>query len=134
MRCRNLRPIRFWRRFVRQFASPLIYILLFALAFDLGVWLYEGGAGWPVDALAIAVILLLNASLGLYQEHRSEAALAQLRTMAAAQAWVLRDGQLVRVATPGIVPGDWVRLEAGDRLPADGRVRTPMAPWSTNRC
>jgi P-type Ca2+ transporter type 2C len=118
----ELPAVPLWRRFARQFASPLIYILLFALGFDLVVWVYEGAAAWPVDALAIAVILLLNAGLGLYQEHRSEAALARLRTLSAAQAWVLRDGQLVRVATTQIVPGDWVRLEAGDRLPADGRV------------
>ena len=112
-----------WRRFLRQFASPLIYILLFALAFDLAVWLYEDAAGWPVDALAIALILLLNAGLGLYQEQRSEAALASLRALASAQTWVLRDGQLVRLPSTEVVPGDWVRLEAGDRVPADGRLR-----------
>ena len=43
-------PDPLWRRFVRQFASPLIYILLFALAFDLGLWLYEGAHGWPIEA------------------------------------------------------------------------------------
>ena len=111
-----------WRRFLRQFASPLIYILLFALAFDIGLWLYEGGRTWPIEALAIALILLLNAALGLYQEQRSEAALARLKALAGAQAWVLRDGQLVRLATHALVPGDRVRLEAGDRIPADGTL------------
>jgi Ca2+-transporting ATPase len=52
-----------WRRFVRQFHSPLIYILLFALAFDLGLWLYEGAHAWPIEATAIALILLFNAAL-----------------------------------------------------------------------
>jgi len=116
-------PDPLWRRFLRQFASPLIYILLFALAFDMAVWLYEGAAGWPVDALAIAVILLLNAGLGLYQEYRSESALSRLRALAGSQSWVLRDGQLTRIASTELVPGDWVRLEAGDRIPADGRLR-----------
>jgi Ca2+-transporting ATPase len=119
-------PEAFWRRFLRQFASPLIYILLFALAFDLALWIYEGASTWPVDALAIAVILLLNAGLGLYQEQRSETALARLRAMASAHAWVLRDGQLVRIASTEVVPGDRIRVEAGDRLPADGRLRDPQ--------
>jgi Ca2+-transporting ATPase len=108
------------RRFVRQFASPLIYILLFALVFDLGVWIYEGAEGWPIEAIAIAFILLLNAVLGLYQELRSEAALTRLKALAAAQSWVLRDGQLVRLPASDLVPGDRVRLEAGDRIPSDG--------------
>ena len=116
-------PDPLWRRFLRQFESPLIYILLFALAFDLGLWVYEGLRGWPVDAVAIAGILLLNAGLGLYQEQRSEAALARLKAMAAAHVWVLRDGQLVRLPSSELVPGDWVRLEAGDRVPADGTLR-----------
>lgn len=56
-------PDPLWRRFVRQFASPLIYILLFALAFDLGVWLYEGAHSWPIEASAIGLVLLFNAAL-----------------------------------------------------------------------
>lgn len=111
-----------WLRFVRQFRSPLIYILLFALAFDAGLWVQEGAHGLPVEALAIALILLLNAALGFYQEQRSEAALSRLQALAAAQAWVLRDGHLVRLPSTDLVPGDRVRLEAGDRVPADGTL------------
>jgi Ca2+-transporting ATPase len=110
------------RRFVRQFESPLIAILLLALAFDLGVWLFEGRPGWPIEASAIALILAFNAALGLYQEQRSEAALSRLRELAGAQAWVFRDGTLTRIAIESVVPGDWVRLEAGDRVPADGTL------------
>jgi Ca2+-transporting ATPase len=115
-------PEPLWRRFVRQFASPLIYILLFALAFDLGLWLFEGADGWPIEATAIALILLVNALLGLYQEQRSEAALSRLKALAGAQAWVFRDGHLVRLPTRELVPGDVVRLETGDRVPADGSL------------
>ena len=110
---------------MRQFNSPLIFILLFALAFDVGLWVYEGAHGWPIEAGAIALILLFNAALGLYQEQRSEAALARLKALAGAQTWVLRDGEFVRVPTQDLVPGDWVRLEAGDRVPADGALRDP---------
>ncbi|MGE3491081.1 MAG: cation-translocating P-type ATPase, partial [Vicinamibacterales bacterium] len=115
-------PVPAWRRFARQFASPLIYILLFALAFDLALWLSDGAHGWPIEAIAIAVILLFNAALGLYQERRSESALAELNALAAAQAWVLRDGRLTRVPATELVPGDRVRLESGDRVPADGTL------------
>jgi Ca2+-transporting ATPase len=115
----------FWKRFVRQFNSPLIFILLFALGFDVGLWLYEGAHGWPIEAGAIGLILLLNAALGLYQEQRSEAALSRLKALAGAHAWVLRDGQFVRLPTDEIVPGDCVRLEAGDRVPADGTLGDP---------
>ena len=109
-----------WHRFLRQFASPLIYILLFALAFDFALWVFEGARTWPIEAMAIGLILLLNAALGLYQEQRSESALARLRALGGAQAWVLRDRQLVRLPIDALVPGDCVRLEAGDRIPADG--------------
>ena len=109
-----------WRRFARQFASPLIYLLIVALAFDLGLWLYEREGSWPVEASAIALILLLNAGLGLYQEGRSEAALARVRSLAGTRCWVLRDSTLVSLPTDALVPGDLVHLEAGDRIPADG--------------
>jgi Ca2+-transporting ATPase len=118
-------PDPLWRRFLRQFRSPLIYIVLCALAFDVAVWAVEGAAGWPIEAGAIALILLLNAALGLYQERRSESALARLEALSAARAWVLRDGTLVHVPAAGIVPGDRVRLEAGDRVPADGTLAEP---------
>jgi P-type Ca2+ transporter type 2C len=116
-------PTPLWRRFVQQFRSPLVVILLVALLFDAGLWMFEGAIGLPVEALAIAVILLLNAALGLYQERRSEAALSRLQALAAAHAWVLRDGRLVRVPSADVVPGDLVRLDAGVRVPADGRLR-----------
>ncbi|RIH88006.1 cation-translocating P-type ATPase [Calidithermus roseus] len=116
-----LEPI--WARFFRQFQSPLIYILLFALLFDLGLWVYEGMHGLPIEALAIGLILLLNAGLGVYQEYRSEGALARLKGLAAPQSWVLRDGEWLRLPSREVVPGDWVRLEAGDRVPADGVLR-----------
>ena len=116
-------PKTIWQRFLRQFESPLIYILLAALVIDLVIWLIEGARGWPVEAIAIAVILLLNAGLGVYQEGKAEAALQRLKALAASLVWVLRDGTLRHLPATELVPGDVVRLEAGDRIPADGVLR-----------
>jgi Ca2+-transporting ATPase len=115
-------PTPLWRRFARQFQSPLIYILLFALVADAAIWVSEGATGAPVESIAIAVILLLNAGLGIYQESKSEAALARLKEMAAPMVWVMRDGKLVHLPSADLVPGDVARIEAGDRVPADGSL------------
>jgi P-type Ca2+ transporter type 2C len=112
-----------WHRILRQFRSPLIYILLFALALDLGIWVAAGRHDVPFEAIAIAAILLLNAGLGDWQERKAIHALARLRELAAPQVWVLRDGVLVRLASTALVPGDVVRLEPGERIPADGDAR-----------
>jgi Ca2+-transporting ATPase len=72
--------------------------------------------------MVIAVVLLLNAGLGTLQEYRSEQALAQLRVLTAPLAWVFRDGKLLAIPSRDLVPGDAVRMEAGDRMPADGRL------------
>jgi Ca2+-transporting ATPase len=116
-------PVPWRRRLLRQFRSPLVLLLVGAMLFDTGVWLSQNHGGWPVEALAIATILMLNAWLGLAQERRSERALDHLNALAAPSAWVSRDGQLTRVAAAALVPGDWVRLDAGDRIPADGTLR-----------
>ncbi|ADH64998.1 ATPase, P-type (transporting), HAD superfamily, subfamily IC [Allomeiothermus silvanus DSM 9946] len=109
-----------WRRFLRQFKSPLIYILLFALALDLFFWVRESSDGFPFEAVAIGLILLLNAGLGVWQERKAEAALARLKQLAAPQVWVWRDGEWKEHPAHELVPGDLVRLEAGGRIPADG--------------
>src|SRR5262245_66674444 len=104
-----------WRRFARQFQSPLIYILLFALVADAAIWVSAGAAGAPVESIAIAVILSLNAGLGVYQESKSEAALARLKEMAAPMGWVMREGRVGRLPSAERGPGDLARAEAGDR-------------------
>jgi len=113
-----------FRRFLRQFQSPLIYILLLAVVVDLLIWWFEGAMGIPYESIAIASILLLNTALGMYQEGKSEAALARLKEMAAPLAWVRRDGKLAHIPAAELVPGDVVHLEAGDRVPADGILDT----------
>jgi P-type Ca2+ transporter type 2C len=116
------RPEPLWLRFLRQFQSPLIYILLFALIFDIGVWLFEGRHALPYESFAILTILLFNAGLGVWQERRAENALSKLKALAAPQVWVLREGELIRLPSQNLVPGDLVRLESGERIPADAQI------------
>jgi Ca2+-transporting ATPase len=116
-------PEPLWRRFLHQFKSPLIYILLFALVVDFAVWWLEGRHGWPLESLVIGLILLLNAGLGTWQERKSEAALNKLKRLSSPLVWVERDGVWVQRPSRELVPGDLVRLEAGDRVPADVEVK-----------
>lgn len=116
-------PKTLGQRFLLQFKSPLIYILLAALVIDLAIWVIEGAEGFPVESVAIAFILLLNAGLGVYQEGKAEAALQRLKALAAALVWVMRDGKLAHLPATELVPGDVARVEAGDRIPADGVLR-----------
>ncbi len=121
----SLPPARrtpWWHRVVAQLRSSIIYILLFALGFDLFVWFNEGAVGWPYESIAIAVILIFNAAMGVWQEYRAEDALARLEELAAPRVFVVRDGVLVQIDATGLVPGDAVRVEAGDRIPADGEI------------
>src|SRR5215204_138110 len=90
-------PVTLWRRFLNQFHSPLIYILIFALAIDLSIWLVEGHSVLPVESFAIALILLLNAGLGVYQESKAETALTRLKALSESFVWVVRDGHLVHL-------------------------------------
>ncbi|HYP88676.1 MAG TPA: HAD-IC family P-type ATPase, partial [Polyangiaceae bacterium] len=103
-----------------QLKSALIYLLLFALAIDVAAWMISGAGGVPFDALAILVVVFLNAGLGILQEYRSEQALQELQRMSAPRAWTLRDGAFEQLDAARIVPGDLVRIEAGDRIAADG--------------
>ncbi|MCX7906472.1 MAG: cation-transporting P-type ATPase [Bacteroidetes bacterium] len=115
-------PESLWERLGRQIRSPLVYILLLALFIDGAIWLYEGGRELPLESLAILAILLLNTALGVLQEKRSEQALRRLKALAEPSVWVLRDGRFTRIPSRQLVPGDVVRLEAGDRVPADGSL------------
>jgi P-type Ca2+ transporter type 2C len=115
------RPPSLARRVARQFASPLIYVLLFAVAFDVAVALW-GGHGWPIEGTVIGAVLVLNAGLGVAQEYRADGALAELKRLASPMVWAVRDGALVHIHGEDLVPGDRVRIEAGERIPADARI------------
>lgn len=104
-----------WRKFLDQFRSLLVLILL-------GAAVLAGAIGDMKDAVVIAVVVVLNATLSFLQEHRAEAALAALKNMLAPTARVRRGGEVCVVEAANLVPGDILLLEAGDRVPADARV------------
>ncbi len=111
-----------WRKLLRQFANPLIYLLLAAVVVSLVAWVLEGGEAAPYDAIVIAAIVLANAVLGYVQEARAEQAVAALQRLAAATAGVLRDGREERIPAAEVVPGDVLLLAEGDAVAADGRL------------
>ena len=102
-------------RFLDQFRSALIYILLAAAV-------VSGVLGEISDAIIIAAIVILNAVVGLVQESRAEQALAALKRMSSPTALVRRDGRVEEVESTQIVPGDIVILEAGRVVPCDLRL------------
>jgi Ca2+-transporting ATPase len=115
-------PVPRWRKFLRQFKSPLVYLLLAAVAISLVAWSIEGAHGMPFEAIVIALILVANAVLGYAQEARAEQAVAALQQMAAPMSTVVRDGVAGRVQTAVVVPGDVLLLAEGDAVGADGRL------------
>lgn len=107
-----------WRLFAEQFKGVVIWVLVAAAALS-------GIMGELVDAVAIIAIIGLNAVLGFMQESRAEHSLAALRRMSSPMCRVLRDGHLVNIDTHGLVMGDVIVVEAGDRIPADARILSP---------
>jgi len=115
-------PIPRWRRMLAQFQDPLIYLLLGAIAIALVAWLIDGRIGWPVDAIVIGTIVVLNGVLGYAQEAKSRDAVAALSRMTAVTSAVLRDGQMQRVPSAQLVRGDLLVLGEGDAVGADARL------------
>ncbi|MDQ1336129.1 MAG: P-type Ca2+ transporter type [Thermodesulfobacteriota bacterium] len=101
--------------FLSQFNSFIVYILIAAVVISLVLQEY-------IDAGVIMGILIVNAVLGFFQEYRAEKAIESLKKMAALQATVIREDRKMRVDSSQIVPGDLIVFEAGDRIPADGRI------------
>ena len=115
-------PTPAWRRMLSQFADPLVYLLLVAIAIALVAWLVEGRKGWPIDAVVITIVVLLNGLLGYLEEAKARDAVAVLTRMTQASSAVVRSGQLVRVPSAELVPGDLLVLAEGDAVGADARL------------
>ena len=108
------------KRFFMQMADPMILILL-AAALVSGVLAVVEGESFA-DVIIILAVVLINAVLGVYQENKAERAIEALQEMSAATSKVLRDGKVQIVRSEELVVGDVVLLEAGDAVPADGRL------------
>lgn len=101
--------------FLSQFKTPIVYMLLFAagLSFYFQEWL---------DSFAIVIVILINAVIGFYMEFQAERSMNALKKLSAVPAKVLRNKQLEEINAEDIVPGDVIYIEAGDMIPADGRI------------
>ena len=109
------------QRFFAQLKDPMLIILMIAAAVSALTGMVSGESEWA-EVIIILTVVLLNAILGVFQESKAEAAIEALQTMTAATCKVLRDGKLVVLHSDELVPGDVVLLEAGDAVPADGRI------------
>lgn len=111
----------FRKRFLTQMKDPMLIILQAAAGVSALTGAIAGESEWAETIIILAVVLL-NAVLGVLQESKAEAAIEALQTMTAATCKVLRDGKMAVLHSDELVPGDVVLLEAGDAVPADGRI------------
>ncbi|MBQ6624331.1 MAG: HAD-IC family P-type ATPase, partial [Clostridia bacterium] len=108
------------RRFFEQMTDPMIIILLVAAAVSGFLSIVENESF--ADVIIILVVVIANSILGVYQESKAEKSIEALQEMSAATTKVLRDGKVVTVKSEDLVVGDIIMLEAGDAVPADGRI------------
>ncbi|WP_114570644.1 cation-transporting P-type ATPase [Exiguobacterium flavidum] len=104
-----------WRKFLKQFNDPLIYVLI-------GAAVVTGGLGHVVDTVIIALVVFLMGLVGYLQESKAERALEGIKEMLSLRALVLRRGQRLKIDAAHLVRGDVVYLMPGDRIPADLRL------------
>lgn len=104
-----------WRLILRQFASPLIYMLFVAAVIAFAM-------NHASDAVVILVVVLVNAAIGAVQEGRAEHSMSALRRMSALKVRVVRDGEESMIEARDLVPGDLLLISAGDAVGADARL------------
>lgn len=114
-RLAEARPRSLWKIYLSQFKNALILMLFIAA-------LVAGSVGNIKDALVILTVVMINSVLGFYQEYRAERSLLALKNMLPHQARVRREAGVIELRAEELLPGDIVLLEAGERIPADGRV------------
>lgn len=110
------------QRFINQFKDVMILILIIAAAISFVIACIEGEMKDFFEPVLILLIVILNAVMGVMQESKAEKALDALKGLSAPHARVLRDGQEKIIDAAELVPGDIIRLEAGDFVPADARL------------
>ena len=110
------------QRFLEQFKDVMILILLAAALISFVIACIEGNPIEFFEPALILIIVVLNAVMGMLQESKAEKALDALKSMSAPHARVIRDGEEKIIDASGLVPGDIIKLEAGDFVPADARL------------
>ncbi len=101
--------------FLRQFKSPLVYVLILAAVVSILVY-------HAIDAVVIAIILLINATIGFVQEWKAERTIESIKKLIEQRSLVIRGGEETEIPSAELVPGDLLLLRAGEKVPADGRV------------
>ena len=109
------KPLSKVKLFFGQFNSPLMYILLATVAISFSLKRYS-------DTIFIIIVLLVNTTVGFYQENKANQSLLALKKMVKIRARVLRDGYEKEIDSEELVAGDVVFLKSGDKVPADGRI------------
>ena len=104
-----------WRLFLENFKDPLVIILLIAAMTQVFL-------GDTVESIIIFTVLVINAVLGVVQTKKAESSLDSLKKLSVPEAKVIRNNQKLTISSQELVPGDIVILEAGDYVPADGRI------------
>ena len=110
------------QRFIDQFKDVMILILIAAAAISFGIACTQGDPQEFFEPVLILVIVVVNAIMGTVQENNAEKALDALKSLSAPHARAIRDGQESLINASELVPGDIIRLEAGDFIPADARL------------
>ena len=110
------------QRFLDQFKDVMILILIAAAVVSFSIICVEKNWGELFEPLLIVLIVILNAVMGVYQEGKAEKALDALKNMSAPHARVIRNGEEKIINAAELVPGDIIKLEAGDFVPADARL------------
>ncbi len=113
--------------FFQQFANLMVAVLLVSMMVALLAWWMEGHKGLPGDALTIGLVVMLNSVLGFVQEYRAERTLEALKKATTAPAQVIREGKCFSIDREQLVVGDWIKLDEGDRVPADAVLREAHA-------
>ena len=111
-----------FQRFIDQFKDVMILILIAAAIVSFVVVIMEQNWGELFEPALILLIVILNAIMGVYQEGKAEKALDALKNLSAPHARVIRDGGETVIDAADLVPGDIIKLEAGDFVPADARL------------
>ncbi len=111
-----------FKRFAEQFKDVMIIILIIAAIVSFVVVCVEKNWGELFEPALILLIVILNAVMGVYQEGKAEKALDALKNMSAPHARVIRNGVEAIIDAALLVPGDIIKLEAGDFVPADARL------------